>query len=747
MKYYIPTSSLNLDNILQAECISPLPFYAQRKTGYKSIELIEDVKQYPHIILFDYPVLFSIQDSGRYNYPLLIEIEDDPQFQNMSLVEKEGVYLCGHTIYLTPQNCALYFFSENAYNLTIVNAKSNKSIKYYEQYRIYSSASLLKLKDLKKPHTIDVAGICDSNETTVDKQKGLLYSLLLGQSMSITPSLSRQLMLSQKIYNVLTSIVSTPQAKDKLINNLKHLLDEYKLIDPIELKNRNMFEGKLDTDLGRFKFLRSCLIDVLYKWDVWDYVFQHLSNKWQCELLPNVTTLHTSQDFSLLRNRIENQTNNALKEYQDKQPTPSINGVSIKNNMVDIDAAPIINRVINYIIKKQLTVERLSAARLNVYKELVGEAVDEIKKSKGEEYWINSLERDYVNNLYNHILDVATPFDLKMIDNPEMVAVAAFLLRGQNINDLIAYLRLNEVCDYRYTLALWGALCGYMEMNKEILLKVLTPNNYINVYECLFHKPMGELKQALPENTPISKVDKQNYLVILKEIGIQDKFFNILKQSLETCGSSNIEKCINDILASKQCKNSTKQCSLARSAYQLAQARDDEELFRNILENIAITKVAREAIIARFFGISSSVVQNKMKKKSSDKQKSKKAITLQITEKYLEPNLFETEKTKDQLNVFNRQNINRILESISFRFSYLNKEITDLLKKDLEWVLAPKYSASLSSNDLIEKYRKLLIEGKTVPMSTNGKNMKWKNEKYKDLDIEAIVKYLHETFD
>ncbi len=256
MKYYIPTSSLNLDNILQAECISPLPFYSQRKTGYKSIELIEEVKQYPHIILFDYPVLFSIQDSGRYNYPLLIEIEDDPQFQNMSLVEKEGVYLCGHTIYLTPQNCALYFFSENAYNLTIVNAKSNKSIKYYEQYRIYSSASLLKLKDLKKPHTIDVAGICDSNETTVDKQKGLLYSLLLGQSMSITPPLSRQLMLSQKIYNVLTSIVSTPQAKDKLINNLKHLLDEYKLIDPFELKNRNMFEGKLDTDLGRFKFLK-----------------------------------------------------------------------------------------------------------------------------------------------------------------------------------------------------------------------------------------------------------------------------------------------------------------------------------------------------------------------------------------------------------------------------------------------------------------------------------------------------------
>ena len=50
MKLYIPTSSLNLDNILQAESISPLLFYAQRKTGYDSLELIEEVKQFQNHI-------------------------------------------------------------------------------------------------------------------------------------------------------------------------------------------------------------------------------------------------------------------------------------------------------------------------------------------------------------------------------------------------------------------------------------------------------------------------------------------------------------------------------------------------------------------------------------------------------------------------------------------------------------------------------------------------------------------------
>ena len=105
MKYYIPTSSLNLDNILQAECISPLSFYAKRKTGYKSIELIDEVKQSNHVVLLDYPVCFSIEDSKRYNYPLLIEIEDDPQLQDINNINKKGMYLCGHTIYLTPLNC------------------------------------------------------------------------------------------------------------------------------------------------------------------------------------------------------------------------------------------------------------------------------------------------------------------------------------------------------------------------------------------------------------------------------------------------------------------------------------------------------------------------------------------------------------------------------------------------------------------------------------------------------------------
>ena len=112
MKYYIPTSNLNLDNILQSECILPISHYAQRCSGYKNFEQIEESRSTAGIVLFNHPVVFSINDPGRYNYPILIEFEDDYQAQDFVKSEvQEGVFFSNHRINLTPLNCRIYFFS------------------------------------------------------------------------------------------------------------------------------------------------------------------------------------------------------------------------------------------------------------------------------------------------------------------------------------------------------------------------------------------------------------------------------------------------------------------------------------------------------------------------------------------------------------------------------------------------------------------------------------------------------------
>jgi hypothetical protein len=646
MKYYIPTSSLNLDNILQAESISPRSFYAQRKTGYKSIELIDEVKQFNSIVLFDYPVSFSIEDPGRYNYPLLIEIEDDSQLQDIHNVEGTNVYLCNHTISLTPQNSAFYFFADNAYELTTINTKSNKSIKYYEKYNIFRSTLQLNLNSIKIDNFTDAVAVCESHETTIDKHKGVFYTFLMGQLLSVTQELAHQQRLSQELYNILTGIISNPQMKDNFLNKLKPLLEEYKSIDFIELKNKERFENKLDAELGRFCFLKHYLIDILEKWEVWNYVVQRLSNKWECDWLPSITNLSSIQDFIDLRCKIEMHTNDAIIEHKKQQPIPSIVSVLKNEDIIQIKDMPIVNKTVDYIIKNQLTADYLTANRQNVCKKLIRDiVVEEIKNNKGIEYWDNSPEQKYFNSLYIHIGDLGKPFNLNSINNPELLAIASFLLRGHDINGLLAYLKSNEICDYRYALVLWGALCGYMEMNKEFLTEILTSENYKNVYECLFHKPMGELK-LVSNKENLKKEDDKTLLI--KTVGKID--------------NNEILSFINTLIA--KCKGAAK----------------DKHVYEEHFKKHAMSKELLQAIkedkrLNKGKGVQKTIITWLEKEINSKSEKQKKQIdqmpTLFTEEKPLSENrLFFT---IDKLSCFENAN-----EDIVRRL----KDNWDFVKKD-----------------------------------------------------------------
>ena len=104
--------------------------YSKRCSGYQNFEQIEELRPFQGIVLFKYPVSFTINDSGRYNFPMLIEIEDDKQTCDFVDEEiQEGVCICNHRLNITPSNCRIYFFSENAYKITLINTQSNKGIK------------------------------------------------------------------------------------------------------------------------------------------------------------------------------------------------------------------------------------------------------------------------------------------------------------------------------------------------------------------------------------------------------------------------------------------------------------------------------------------------------------------------------------------------------------------------------------------------------------------------------------------
>lgn len=80
MKLYIPTTSLNFNNILSTESISPKGFYASRGFGYSRWFSIPENNLDGAILLYEYPAVFTRPKSDLEDHPLLIEIETDEDF-------------------------------------------------------------------------------------------------------------------------------------------------------------------------------------------------------------------------------------------------------------------------------------------------------------------------------------------------------------------------------------------------------------------------------------------------------------------------------------------------------------------------------------------------------------------------------------------------------------------------------------------------------------------------------------------
>lgn len=619
MKYYIPTSNINLDNILQSECILPPTHYNQRISGYKSFEQIEQLRSFSSIILFDYPVHFTINDTGRYNFPILIEIEDEYQSKDFDKLQ-EGVYVCNHAIQITPSNCRVNFFSKQAYDLTLINTKSDKSIKFFREYTILPDTFGLKTKPFPELSTLNCNPLpCE--DKYIDKQKGAMFAYLLGQKLSLSADLASLLRLNQEIYNILTSLIATPSLSSTFGIKLSKLVEDYKKVDSIEKKNQKVFDEELDNALGkRFKFLKGCFIGVLNKLGLWDTCFEALCKKWNCHLLPNVDALVSSSDYTMFRNEIEKRTISNIEKHQ-SNIKESLQGISVNGYNIVIENMNLVNKTIEHIIENDLTPEALSAHRMDVYMGIMQSIVPIIKISIGEENWNTSVERNYINNLHAHIEDPGVPFDINSISNEELKAIVCFILRGHSFSDLTALLKLNAIEDYRASLVLWGTLCGYYGMNRDSLQLVLSDENYEEVYKKLFGKELGKITniQVPVKSQPATEEEEFNvedFKFLLEKFKFNkdlDEFVNTVVSRSRTAKIV-IADAINYVCGNKPYKNAKKQCELAKIAYKAYLLKDDKVKFTEyIKENLKTGKAQKETFKHFGFGEDKDKKSTKLK--------------------------------------------------------------------------------------------------------------------------------------
>lgn len=746
MKYYIPTSSLNLDNILQAECISPESFYAQRLFGYRYLEQLDQLRPFRQIILFRSPISFTINDPDRYNYPVLIEFEGTNQDQAFVSVG-EGVYLCSHTIQITPSNCRIFFFSESEYNLTVVNTKSNKTIKYFEKYQIYPSCPFPHFCELKIPTNVPSMELGINEEIFTDKAKGALYAWMLGLKSSVNKELAIKINLAQSLYNILTSLGRNPDSYSRLKPNLDSLIEQFKLVDEIEKLNKQTYDANFEKELGRFGFLKSCLILFLKKWDCWDYLNAKLCNRWNCSFLPDTKDLTSGQDFLILRTEIENRTRKSLAAYQSRIDFTNFSKVNISKYSVTISNAPLVSIALKCIIDNKWTCEYLMANRIEAYKVLMGNVVAYLKNNMGEEIWDNSRERTYINELYAFLYDPSRSFNLSFY-NKELEAISAFLVKGNSYLEIRSYLKINEIEDYTLPLVLWGALSGYMDMNRDYLEGILSESVYNKVYGMLFGVSCSVLSAEIDtkissvdsitvenETSPKDTFDDSGYMFLLQILKFkcpEDFIERILV--LSTKKQLSIKQSLDSILSTKEYKKAKVQSSNAKGAYELIENRRNREFLEKKMLDLKLSKKAQVQVL-EYFGY--EVTGEKVRNKKIKLEGSSQDLFSRQSEQDLKGN------TKQKI-YFTSQNIDliaRFIHKINPNMSdFANKQICN----DLKWVFEPQYSEGKSEAELLDTFRSVLISGKTERISKKGKDMVWKNEAYRPLDIERTIQALKE---
>lgn len=771
MKYYIPTSNINLDNILQSECILPPTHYNQRISGYNSFEQIEQLRSFSSIILFDYPVHFTINDIGRYNFPILIEIEDEYQSNDFEKIQ-EGVYVCNHAIQITPSNCRVYFFSKQAYDLTLINTKSNKSIKFFRKYTILPDTFGLKTKPFPELITLNCNPLpCE--DKYIDKQKGTMFAYLLGQKLSLSADLASLLKLDQEIYNILTSLIATPSLSSTFGFKLSKLVEEYKKIDSIEKDNQKVFDEELDNALGtRFKFLKGCFIGVLDKLGLWDYCFDTLCKKWNCHLLPNVETLVSSTDYTMFRSEIERRTTSNVAKHQ-SNIKESLQGISINGYNVVIESMNLVNKAIEYIIENDLTPESLSAHRMSVYMGIMQSIVPIIKTNVGEEHWNNSVERNYINNLHAHIEDPGVPFKINGINNEELKAVACFILRGHSFSDLTALLKLNAIEDYRASLVLWGTLCGYYGMNRDSLQLVLSDENYEEVYKKLFGKELGKItniqvSSKLQTATDEGDFNIEEYKFLLEKFKFNkdvDEFINAVV-SRSKAAKIGIADAINYVCGDKPYKSCKTQRKLPKMAYNAYLLKDDKVKFTEyIKENLKTGKAQKETF--KHFGFGEDKDKKSTKLKTRDESDlysvTDKKDTIGDEGTVTVPTKIVRERNE---SISNLREMPHKEESIIENTAWIN-ECASMISdprarrqflEDMEWfvgnhqetykdkkkgVTKGHYAGHDCTNVRVIERLKAYMENKLKPRS---ENMQWLAERYANIPIIQIIDYISKVY-
>lgn len=492
-KLYIPTSTCNFNNILSSESISPKAFYSLRKFGYSRWTNIPENDNDNVILLYEEPFAFSRPKSDTEDHPMLVEIETDEEFPQTRV---KGVRYSDHTIYLVRRCTHFVFFNEQDMRTTLSMSETSAETKLVDLYKrqiyIRNFQRRTQQQNIKVETGLNAAE--KEKDIRINKMKGLLYGYYIGAYLSTPKEITERHKRLTELRNIFGAVVSSESRHPTGVQQkrMEEILFEIKKENPAFGALTQYCPDNVNEILDfEFRCIRSGV----------SYPNYFDANKIIRELS---TEEETKKAFSWLRN----EEKKLAKDEQTKREPLSVNAKELiveDNTLLDISTALLQNKDEKKLVKAWVNdifiLPKYNKNIASFKSDLADKITTKAKEIFGEEKWENSDIKRWLNNMRRYINgdDVEIEWE-----NPLVASITSVLLKGDDIDNLLAFMRSKSVSDYRIAFAFYGMLHGFANLTRDFTDNLYTykDNNYISeVYIAIYEQTQGKPfpQSSLPE--------------------------------------------------------------------------------------------------------------------------------------------------------------------------------------------------------------------------------------------------------
>lgn len=559
-RFYIPTSSLNFNNILSSESISPKAFYTARSFGYGRWVSVPENPFENSIVIYDQLCLFNRPVSDFEDHPMLVEIVLD-EMQISTLVSiGEHVYLCNHTIYIDPFSSRILFFSEKDRQIALsmsVSSIESKLVQLYSKKIVTIGQPALTFPSIEaSTEKQELNSVEINRDKRINRMKGLLYGYYIGAILSTSKEIVEKLNKAREIHNILAAILSSydHRATEQQKNRLKYLYAFFQPEIPFLSKlsaiisEKSQFEAIVSLIRNEYGFIKGEI-------DVDRIIAQLLTSSIQSNVknpVEDINNFIRQEEYSIIRNA------NLLSVNEGQVVV--IDGILECLNIPNLsESDKILCKVwLNNVLSKDEY-----NGKISTFKDVLSDDVTIAAKEVCKTEWKGSYAEVTLNALRRHVRGD----EFSHVWNDDIYSsMAAVIIRGDDWHNLLQYMQGKEMTDYRLAFAFYGALNGFANLPRDftdILFNQVDRKYIAEVYKEIYGQLLGRSviipdKSLLPDVFVSLRPEENQYIEYdsasqpsvetsimpsLKQLETSEEFINLMNILCKKCkGAQTDEK-------------------------------------------------------------------------------------------------------------------------------------------------------------------------------------------------------------